>query len=246
MSWVAYKGTGFLRFLDQLTLHGLERFGLFYSEYRAEVVDNVDPLGQGKLKIRCPAVGDTSNTPPRTAYPNVPFAGKGFGLRNLPPVGSFTYVTFENGRLDVPLWRGGWWRKGEITDPELLPSDVYWWVTPSGHQVFLRDTPGLETVRIKHKLGAVLEIDQLGNIELSNFEPVTGIETTKVNLGSGANESAIKGDTLVSLLGELITAITTMTVGTIGGPSTVPLNVAVFKAIQARLVTALSRTVVVK
>ena len=45
---------------------------------------------------------------------------------------------------------------------------------------------------------------------------------------------------------QLFDAIATLTVGTGTGPSTIPINVAQFQAIKARLQTFLSRTVKVK
>src|SRR6056300_907826 len=113
MSSPAYKANGFNRFFDQLILHGLEKFNLYYGRYRAQVVDNVDENNQGCIYIRCPAIGDTPKTPPRKAYPIASLAGAGYGIQNLPPKGSHCYIEFEYGRVDTPLWLGGWWAKNE-------------------------------------------------------------------------------------------------------------------------------------
>ena len=221
-----YSAVGFRRFVDMLTQHGLEMFGLFYGFYRAEVVANSGftqgPNGsrdnQGLLGVRVPGVGDTSDTAPRTAYPMFPLAGPDYGLKNLPPVGSFTYVTFERGRLDMPLWLGGWFRADEL--PERLQSvDSYGWITPNGQK---------------------LVFDDAGNtyLEESNGQ--------QVHLGAEADEDAVKGNTLLDLLNQTFDAITTLTVTAVGGQTTPPNNAAQFKSIQQQLETFLSKVVRLK
>lgn len=230
-----YGSNGFPRFMDRLLMHGLEAFSLYYGIYRAQVVDvqgfteggalsgalggGSDKEKQALLKIRVPAVGDTPETPPRVAYPIVPLAGADHGLKSLPPKDSFTWVFFENGRLDMPVWIGGWFRAGDM--PERLEDvDAHGWVTPKGQKLIF---------------------DPDGNTYLE--EGGTG---TTVNLGEDADEAAVKGDTLKGLLDELFDAINALTVNTVGGPSTPPLNAAQFAAIKARLQTFLSLVVKVK
>lgn len=259
----SYSAMGFRRFMDRLLIHGLEWLGLYYGVYRAEVVGNTGFGGggvldavsgaggspaqdkQARLKIRVPAVGDTEKTPARVAYPIAGLAGKGFGLKAMPPIGAYTYVVFENGRLDIPLWLGGWWALDEMPS-ELESVDAYGWITPGGHKVILDDSSGNTVLRVIHSLGAVMEMDAFGNIKLENFEPSPGVETTTTSIGKGADEAAAKGDTLLALLEELTDEIIKLNVNTGTGPSTPPLNVARFTAIRAKLKTLLSNTVKVK
>ena len=240
-----YSSYGFRRFMDRIVSEGLEWLGYYYGSYRAEVIDNAgfselgaiseDDLDKmGLLKVRIPAIGDTDDTPPRVAYPKVPLAGAGYGLKNLPPKGSFTWVEFENGNPDIPVWCGGWWAKGEMP-ADLESVDAYGWITPGGHKVLLIDDSGTEKIRVEHSLGGYLEWDFQGNVVLTN----TGASTT-ISLGEGASEAAILGDTLKGLLDETLDAITKIQVLTPAGTSGPPLNLTTFLAIKARLVTALS------
>ena len=235
----AYSGTGgFLRFLDRLFMHGLEAFRLFYGVYRAEVLSNTDDSNRGILRVRVPSVGD-SDAVSRIAYPNVPLAGSGFGFKSLPTVGSFVWVIFENGRLDMPLWIGGMWGTDGVPE-ELRDPDQHGWYTPKGHKILLDEKDGQETIRITHKVGAKIEIDKDGNIRVFNADGKT------LYIGLNANEAAVLGDTLKGLLDELFDALAALTVGTGTGPSTVPINLAQFQSIKARLQRILSQTVKVK
>jgi len=55
--------------------------------------------------------------------------------------------------------------------------------------------------------------------------------------GENATEPAVLGDTLESIIGELLTAIEAITVTTSTGPSSIPVNVAQFETIRAKLAT---------
>lgn len=68
----------------------------------------------------------------------------------------------------------------------------------------------------------------------------------KVEIGKDAPEAAVLGDTLVSLLQQLIDAIAALTVPTPVGPSGPPLNNAQFQNIKSRLKTALSQFIKLK
>lgn len=62
----------------------------------------------------------------------------------------------------------------------------------------------------------------------------------KLNLDSG-KEPMVLGDTLKGILNDILKAIQTMTVMTPTGPSSVPINIADFASIQAKLQTILSK-----
>jgi hypothetical protein len=246
---LAYSATGFRRFLDDITNYGLEIIGLYYGSYRAEVVGNEDPdrSGQpdpyGRLKIVIPAVDGNSRLTQRMAWPRTPVAGPGYGFKSLPPVGGYVWVEFERGRVDLPIWTGGWFAKDDLPD-DLKPTDAHGWFTPGGHQILMDEQDGAEFIRIKHKDGSTLiEMDSQGNIFITNASG------KKVHIGDGAdtaNEPALLGTTLKGLLEQLIDAITALTVPTGVGPSGIPLNAPQFLAIKAQLQTALSQTVHVK
>jgi hypothetical protein len=222
--------------MDRLMLYGLEWLNLYYGTYRAIVVDNTDDDNQGRLTVRVPAVDGPSTEVTRVAFPIVPVAGANFGIKSLPPVDGFVYVEFENGRPDIPLWKGGWWRLDEMPE-DLKHVDAHGWFTPGGHQLLMTDESGNQTVRLRHSNGAEFIIDKDGNVEITN------LDGKLVTVGAGSNEAGALGDTLKSLLDQTLTQIALITVPTGVGPSGTPLNSAAFSQIKSQLQSILSQTV---
>ncbi len=81
--------------------------------------------------------------------------------------------------------------------------------------------------------------DHFKNEAIFNEENVR-ILTTKFNIGTG-KEQMVLGNTLISLLSQLIDAILNMTVLTHVGPSGTPVNAATFSEIKGKLEEALSK-----
>ena len=80
--------------------------------------------------------------------------------------------------------------------------------------------------------------DQFGNSVFMNEENVK-ISTKKFNVGEGS-EQMVLGNTLLSLLEQLLDAISSLTVVTQHGPSGTPLNAEQFTQIKSKLKTMLS------
>jgi hypothetical protein len=251
---VQYSSAGFRRFLDDILMHGLEVIGLYYGVYRAKVISRDDPNAagspdpQGRLTVQIPAVDGTSARITRLAYPMAPLAGPDYGFKSLPPVHtderpSMVYIVFERGKVEAPLWWGGWWRGDELPE-DLQPADANGWFTPGGHQILLDDQDGQEVIRIKHSDGETrIEMDAQGSIFIVNKQG------QKVHIGDGADsadEPAALGNTLKGLLENLIDEIIALKVPTPAGLSDVPINVVRFQSIRGQLRTMLSQTVNVK
>jgi hypothetical protein len=114
--------------------------------------------------------------------------------------------------------------------------------------------------------GTFIKIDKKGNLTVSDgngdnlvfIDRVNGkirvqtaaevdIVSPKVRLGDDqTDDPAVKGNELKGLMSDLIDAIAQLTVPTAVGPSGIPINLAAFKAVQARLDEMLSDTVFVK
>jgi hypothetical protein len=108
--------------LIKMVTYGLEYFGLYYGTYRGQVMDNQDPQNMGRVKIHCPTIhGDLF--PDHWAMPVTAYAGKNCGLWVVPDAGEWVHVRFDHGRLDYPMWEGGWWGQGEIT-ADMVPKHV--------------------------------------------------------------------------------------------------------------------------
>lgn len=96
----------------------------FFGKYRGKVVDNIDPMNLGRLRVKVPAIyGDDDLN---WAMPCSPFAGKNIGFFALPPVGSNVWVEFEAGNPDCPIWSGGFWGQDELpADPATEENKVF-------------------------------------------------------------------------------------------------------------------------
>jgi hypothetical protein len=86
-----------------------------------------------------------------------------------------------------------------------------------------------------------------GNINITASTGVT-VNAPQIKLGAQANSPAVIGTQLVSILTELITQLSILTVITTvpGSPTSPPVNVAAFASIQAQLNTLLSQVILVQ
>lgn len=80
----------------------------FFGKYRGTVLDNIDPLLQGRLIVQVPDV--LGILPSNWALPCVPFAGPAMGASFVPPpLESSVWVEFEQGDPQTPIWVGCFW-----------------------------------------------------------------------------------------------------------------------------------------
>ncbi|MER6000341.1 phage baseplate assembly protein V [Nonomuraea sp. NPDC051941] len=93
----------------------------FYGKYRGSVLNNIDPLGKGRLLVSVPDV--LGVLPSTWAMPCVPLAGLQMGFFAVPPPGAGVWVEFEQGSPDSPIWVGFFWgsREEAPATAKLLP-----------------------------------------------------------------------------------------------------------------------------
>lgn len=129
--------------------YGFEHCGLFYGIYKAQVVDNNDPLGVGRLVLSCPTVHGPT-TAQIWARPKASFGGKQNGLWAIPDIGEWVYVSFDHGRAEFPIWEGGWWAdNGDVTADMTLKNVVL--CTAEGLKIVINRTEN--TVLIQQSNG---------------------------------------------------------------------------------------------
>jgi hypothetical protein len=80
--------------------HNAQPAQTVYGIYRAHVVNNVDPMGQGRLLVQVPDV--TGLTTSTWAVRCLPAGESG----NLPSIGDTVWVMYEAGNIDHPVWLG--------------------------------------------------------------------------------------------------------------------------------------------
>ena len=79
----------------------------YYGKYRGLVVENLDPMMQGRILAQVPDV--LGEIPSSWAMPCVPVAGIQAGIFAVPPMGGQVWIEFEQGNPDYPIWTGGFW-----------------------------------------------------------------------------------------------------------------------------------------
>ena len=79
----------------------------YLGKYRGTVVNNVDPMQQGRIQAIVPDV--SSLVPSSWAMPCVPFGGMNTGMFAVPMIGAGVWIEFEQGDPDYPIWVGTYW-----------------------------------------------------------------------------------------------------------------------------------------
>ena len=137
----------------------------YLGKFRGMVLNNVDPMQQGRLQVQVPDVAGLA--PASWAMPCVPVAGLQNGMFALPMIGSGVWVEFEQGNADFPIWTGCFWGSAAEVPAMALQ-------TPPGVQaltlqttlqngITISDLPGpTGGIMIKSATGATLIVNDTG------------------------------------------------------------------------------------
>jgi hypothetical protein len=160
-----------------------------WGKYRGTVVNNLDPMRQGRLQAIVPDV--LGEIPCSWAMVCTPWAGIQMGMFVVPQIGSGVWIEFENGDSDRPIWSGMWY--GSAADVPALANTIVPPMTgavlqsQSQSAIMISDLPGpAGGILIKHMAGALISISEAG-ITISNGQgaTITMIGPT-VTINSGA------------------------------------------------------------
>jgi len=142
----------------------------YYGLYRASVVNNIDPMLQGRIQVTVLDPGGF--TPSTWANPCVPVAGRQQGVFVLPAINSGVWIMFEEGDPDQPVWMGGWWSLGEVpafalTGNPVSPSIVL--QTGLQNMISISDMPGpTGGIMLKTTTQAFISINDVTGITISD------------------------------------------------------------------------------
>lgn len=137
----------------------------FYGKYRGMVVNNVDPMQQGRLQVQVPDV--TGLMPSTWAMPCVPIAGIQNGMVAIPIINAGVWVEFEQGNPDHPIWTGCFWGSAaEVPALALLTPpavSAITFQTPLQNGLTVSDLPGpTGGIMLKSAAGATLIVNDTG------------------------------------------------------------------------------------
>ena len=137
----------------------------YYGKYRGMVLNNIDPMQQGRLQVQVPDVAGLA--PASWAMPCVPLAGLQNGMMALPVIGSGVWIEFEQGNPDHPIWVGCFWGSAAevpalaLATPPGLPAITS--QTPPQNGVTISDLPGpTGGIMLKSATGATLIVNDTG------------------------------------------------------------------------------------
>lgn len=181
------------------TPHGLR----FLGKYRGTVLDNIDPLGLGRILASVPAVPAMVLN---FANPCVPYAGPEVGFFAIPPIGANVWIEFEAGDPSYPIWSGCFWEELEIPLAlELSPED------PSLVKVFrsdfctlmFNDTPGEGGITLS-VIDPAVAVPVTMTFTSAGLEINTGVSNVLINPEEGI--TAEVGEVVVTMTEEAIAA----------------------------------------
>jgi hypothetical protein len=177
----------------------------FVGKFRGRVIDNTDPLQQGRLQAMVPDV--LGNEVSGWALPCAPYAGNQVGLYAMPPVGANVWVEFEAGDPSRPIWTGGWWGPAElpVDNAGAAPTpDLKILRTGAGLMLVLDDsqtTLTLSDADGRNQIG--IDVRQ-GVVTLKGVARVI-IDGPLIQEGSSSSaHPAVLGDQLLAYLNELV------------------------------------------
>jgi len=137
----------------------------YYGKYRGVVLNNIDPMQQGRLQIQVPDVAGLA--PTTWAMPCVPIAGMQNGMVAPPMIGSGVWVEFEQGNPDHPIWVGCFWGSAAdipalaLASPPGIPAITF--QTPLQNGLTISDLPGpTGGIMLKSATGATLIVNDTG------------------------------------------------------------------------------------
>lgn len=176
----------------------------FSGNMRGTVVDNRDPLGKGRVRVRVFGVFDELQT---NAIPWAEYAdplmggGRDSGGTFIPDEGDKVWVFFESGDHTQPVYFAG---APSMLDLPITIDEGYpqtrMFKTKAGHVISLNDESGNETIRIIHKSGTYTEYQPDGSIKevvVGDYHQTVMGNKTVVVVGDHALNVNGKSDTNV-------------------------------------------------
>ena len=146
----------------------------FYGKYRGTVINNFDPMQQGRIQAMVPDV--LTLLPSTWVLPCAPFAGQQSGFFVVPQIGASVWIEFEHGDPNYPIWVGGFW--GSVAEvpalalapPPILPGNNIVIESTLQNMLMISDsapTPITGGIVLKSTTGAMIVVNDSG-IYISN------------------------------------------------------------------------------
>ncbi len=201
------------RFLDR---RGRPSTGQMPGLVEALVVDNVDPAGLGRVKVRFPTLPEA----PESAWArlNMPMAGRNRGWMTIPEKGDEVLVSFMHGDFNHAVVVGSLYNG--VDKPPYANEDgennLRVFQSRSGHRVTFDDTDGAERIElVTHNeeiriiwdaAGKVLSVYCGGDIQIEAKEGIS-VQTETFSLSAEDSVSIEAGSNIVMKSGSVVGAV---------------------------------------
>lgn len=182
-----------------------------YGYLSGTVINNVDPLGIGRIKVRVPELMDNSlgELPWVGPHKSSPFGqGQGYGVYGSPAIGSKVRIRLQNNDLNYGLHEADNYETVDA-NPKFKDPNTWGFKDPVGNELFVNMSTG--DWQFTTKAGTKVFHDGAGNLVVNvvNNETstvggnatrtVTGNSTTTVN---GSQTDTIKGGLTITVTGD--------------------------------------------
>lgn len=190
--------------LEYLREQGLEGIGRFYSTYRGNVIDNVDPDKLNRLLVSVPGVTSVDVW----AFPKHQHGGLGSGFKYLTPSpGDIVFLEFESGDPQYPLWSYCGWAETEVPK-ELEEVGTLGIITPMGNKILLDDKTNSMKISIQVSEKEIHEIIITPEkISIETPKPIFINTQSTLNLKAEENTN-INGKNIILNDGDIGTSMT--------------------------------------
>ncbi len=130
----------------------------FYGVVEGLVTDNVDPDGEGKVRVKYPSFDEHMTS--EWCRILQPYAGNGYGMFFVPEKGDEVVVAFAHGDMRLPIILGGVYNgmdkppshRDASTDEKIIR-------TKGGHQILLNDSKDSLQIKITTNGGHEIDLD---------------------------------------------------------------------------------------
>lgn len=132
------------------------------KRFKGVVVDNVDPLNQGRVKVYVPGLFEDGELPWVGTIKASPFGyGTNFGVYGAPALGSVIELTLQEGSANHPISAGFLADTTTTRDAEFNKPNVWGYKDPRGNKLVVDQDE--ETSTFTHQSGTKVTFDGSGN-----------------------------------------------------------------------------------